>query len=466
MSTSRNSESYSLLILDEHLWKWIDACNYNDSLVSSPDREECQTLLKRILAVWPVLLKLITSSQASPRPPPWMAYMIRAADRLILAARDVPMKAIRVHIDELTGKISDIEQKSSQLVEHQVEKEKIVFMSNYSSCESDYHKAVEYWPVWEPRVRQDAIGIIRAKLDEFYSLIADRRRELEKMHLDQLTIRDKWSIMRSRLNPEIYEDSSAWWGSVIKPPSSSVPSGEELPETISISANRLCQIETGHLIETCRGLRRLHLNATASIGILRSTVQSETTPSIPWSILRSTCIDLIKELTLVFERRKSLSSPIILQSINIIDILLRLLFSHDLSQFDEEEYKYTTEISRLKNLVNGLGERGFNPSTDPVIARFTADEKDECMQAAIARYIGETQNRRDNEKNQQIQLLLQTQGNLNSLRDYRQTNYEAPWKDVWNSWSNVVGKGTPVPSGITTPFMTAVDGLPPLRYSS
>lgn len=466
MTTSRNSDSYSLLILDEHLWKWIDACNYNDSLLTSPDRDDCQTLLKRILAVWPVLLKLITTSHASPRPPVWLPYIIRAADRLILAARDIPMKAIRVQINELTDKISDIELKSSKLVDYQVEKEKLVFMSNYSACHSDFHQATEYWPAWEPRVRQEATSIVRAKLDEFYHLVSERRRELEKMHLDQLTIRDKWAAMRTRLNPERYEDSSAWWGSVIKPPKRRDDSSdEELPEFISMSEARIAAIQTLNLIETSRGVTRLHLNATAAMGMSNAISLTESTPSIPWSILRSTSIDLIKELTCVLERKKNTTNPIIPQSINIVDILLRLLFSHDLSQFDDDERKYSDEIINLRACINPSNT--FNPSLDPVVARFTADEKDECMKAAIEKYMGEAQSRADLQKMKQKDQLLAVQTKLNNLRDYRQINYETPWKDVWESWNKVIGSSVGS-SKVSTPNISSYtdNELPPLRYTS
>jgi len=454
---SRNSDTYSLLILDEHLWKWIDACSYSDSLMTQPDKEDNEILLKRILSVWPVLLKLINQAQSSNTPPSWLPYVIRAADRLILAARDIPMKAIRSSVDEILAKISEVESKTTQLIEMQVDKERLYFMSNYSAVESEIHKAVEYWPVWEPHVRNEAISVIRAKIAELQQIASERRLELEKMHLEQLNIRDRWAEMRIRLHPERYEDSSSWWGSAVKP-SRRVPYNPDselgIPEYVPVTDSRVQRIETTALIEATRSLTRIHLNSAAVIGMKKP--DDNPNIKIPWSILRTTCLELLRELTTVLERKKA-QTPIIVASVNMVDILLRLLYCYDLSQFDEEEREISDRIVALKAEIDKFNTNiaGLNPSTDPVVARFTVDEKRECMQAAIAKVMEESRSRWTKRRDELVTQLIAIQAKLNSILNYKHTNYENPWIEVWRGWSSVVSENmtNPLTSGVSTPHI-------------
>jgi hypothetical protein len=447
----RNSDTYSLLILDEHLWKWIDACSASDSLLSHPNKEDSHMLLKRILSIWPVLLKLMNLAQSSKFPPAWIPYVIRAADRLILAARDIPMKAIRASVDDILSKISEIESKSVQLVEMQVEKERLYFMSNYSSVESLIHKAVEYWPVWEPHVRNEALSVIRDKLNELHQQASDRRSELEKMHLDQLNIRDRWAEMRLKLHPEQYEDSSAWWGSAIKP-SRRVPINPDsdlgIPEYVVVTENRVNLLQITPILEASRSLTRIHLNSAAV---------ADGSQTIPWSLLRAACLELMRDLTVVIENRK-ITSSLIVASVNMIDILLRLLFCYDLSQFDEEEAAISDKILKAKEAIDEFNRNlsGLNPSGDAVVARFTADEKTECMQAAIAKFTLESRMRMEKRREELVNEVISLQAQLNTIQSYKQTNYENPWEDVWRGWSCIVGDNMTVvgsSSGISTPHV-------------
>ena len=450
----RNSDAYSLLILDEHLWRWIDACNYSDSLIAAPEREEFQVLLKRLLAVWPVLLKLLNAAQNSRRPPLWLPYVIRSADRLILAARDIPMKAIRYHVEELLTKVQEIEGKANQLVEIQVEKERLVFLSNYSSVCSEYHNATEYWPMWEPQVRTEAMNIVRAKLDEFQGLLTERRRELEKMHLEQISIRDRWMEMRLRLNPERYEDTNAWWGSVIRPmrPDLSADILGGIPEFVTISERLMTQLHPSNLIETSRALSKIHLSTSASVGVV-----ADPPAQIPWTILRSTCLDLLKELSQVIMKKKR-SSAIVLASLNMVDILLRLLYCHDLTQFDDEEQAMSAEIVKARGDAAALAKQAVNPSLDPVVAKFNADGKGECMQAAITRLMEGTRVRSQKEREEKAEVVLKLQAKLSALQAYRQTTFEVPWETVWAGWTKVIGPDGDGPMAEKNP--------PPLKYSS
>jgi len=453
---SRNRDAYSLLILDEHLWKWIDACSYSDSLLTQPNKEENQMLLKRILSIWPVLLKLMNLAQTSTTPPSWIPYVIRAADRLILAARDIPMKAIRASVDDILSRISEIESKSSQLIDMQVEKERLYFMSNYSAVESLVHKAVEYWPVWEPHVRNEALSVVRDKLNVLHQQASDRRSELEKMHLEQLNIRDRWAEMRLKLHPEQYEDSSAWWGSAIKP-SRRVPINPDsdlgIPEYVPLTEHRLHLLQVTPILEAARALTRIHLNSAAVAGIAPTDVTS----TIPWSLLRTACLELMRELSAVLDKKKVLS-PIVVASVNMVDILLRLLYCYDLSQFDEEEQTVSDDILKAKSAIDEfnkcLGE--LNPSGDAVVARFTADEKTECMQAAIAKFTMESRIGLEKRREELVNEIIALQAKLNVIQSYKQTNYENPWDDVWKGWSNIVGDNmTSVgpSSGVSTPHI-------------
>ena len=453
----RNSDSYSLLVLDEHLWKWIDACNNNDYMLSAPDRGDSEALLKRLLSVWPVLLKLLNSASSSQKAPLWMPYVIRAADRLFLAARDIPMKVARSQIDALLDQISDIEARANKLVEIQVEKEKIVFFGNYSSVSSEYHTAVDYWPIWEQQVREEAMRIVKEKLEELQKSVSLKRVDLEKMHLDQLTIRDRWAEMRGRLHPERYEDTTAWWGSIIKP--SHGASSEEflqgIPEFVSMSDAKLESIPVAYLTDTVRGLSRIHLNSTSAIGV-KSSVTTEGTAGVPWSILRSTCIDLLKELTLVVERKK-VNSPVVFASLNIADILLRLLYSHDTTQFEEEEQALSRLIMQARSEAENYSKllSNVNPSVDPVVARFAADEKAECVQAAIKQVMSRSRHRNGDKRDERIRNMIELQAKLNMLLAYKQANFEDPWVATWSSWRKIVGD---VKAESVEP--------PPLQYTS
>ena len=455
----RNSDSYSLLILDEHFWKWIDACNYNDSLLSSPERDDCRLLLKRTLAVWPVLLKLLNSTQTTIRPPVWLPYVIRAADRLFLVARDIPMKTIRAHVDEILQKISDVETRANELVEIQVEKERQAFFSSYSSVKSEHHSATDYWSVWEPHVRQEAMDVIKAKLDEFQALLTDRRRDLEKMHLDQLTIRDRWAEVRVRLHPERYEETGAWWGSMMRPTKETLMSDylHGIPEMLTLSEAQMMQITVTHINSASRGLSRIHLNASAAMNI---SVHSQETSQIPWSILRSACLDLLKELSFVVERKKPYS-PVIGASVNVIDILLRLLYCRDMTQFDDDEQTLSNQIIQARQEAERISssmEPGImNPGLDPVVARFTADEKAECVQAAIRKVMEDSKTRSVIKRDDHMRTVIELQARLNSLLAYKQTNFENPWETIWVAWRSIVGSDPKADDGRVPP---------PLQYQS
>ena len=455
----RNSDSYSLLILDEHFWKWIDACNYNDSLLSSPDRDDCRLLLKRTLAVWPVLLKLLSATQTSIKPPVWLPYVIRAADRLFLVARDIPMKTIRAHVDELLQKISDVETRANDLVEIQVEKEKQAFFSQYSAVKSDHHAATDYWTIWEPHVREEAMEIIKIKLDEFQTLLSERRRELEKMHLDQLTIRDRWSEVRVRLHPERYEETGAWWGSMMRPTKDTLMSDylHGLPEMLVLSEAQIMRITGNQIASALRGLSRIHLNASA---VLNMSTGTQETGQIPWSILRSACLDLLKELSQVVERRKSYS-PVVSASVNVIDILMRLLYCRDVTQFDDEEQLLSRQIVQARkdaeNCASNLEPGQVNPSLDPVVARFTADEKPECVQAAIRKVMEDSRTRNEVQRDDRMRTVIDLQSRLNSLIAYKQSNYESPWETTWVAWKAIIGSDPMADDGRLPP---------PLQYGN
>lgn len=450
---SRNSDAYSLLILDEHLWKWIDACNYNDSLLSSPDRDDCRILLKRTLSAWPVLLKLLGSIQAGQRPPVWLPYVIRASDRIFLVARDIPMKSIRGHVDELVQKISEIETRANELVEMQVEKEKLIFISTYSNVSSDHHSAIDYWPIWEPHVRGEALSVIKSKLEEFQCLLTDRRKDLERMHLEQLAIRDRWAEMRNRLNPERYEDSSTWWGSMVRPVKDTLKSDflNGIPELLSLPDSKLARIASAHVMNTSRGLSRIHLNTTSAM----SVSGKDGAPEIPWTILRSTCLDLLKELAIVVER-KVVFSPVVAASVNIIDILLRLLYCRDMTQFEEEEQSLSQKIlqARKDTEIFDQNIHGVNPSFDAVVARFTADEKAECVEAAIRKVMASSTSKNTSERDDRMRTLIELQAKLKTLQAYRTNNFELPWDATWVAWKRIVGEDA------------KLDGPPPLCYVS
>lgn len=455
----RNSDSYSLLVLDEHLWKWIDACSCKDYMLSAPDREDSEALLKRLLAVWPVLLKLLNSANNTQRAPLWMPYVIRAADRLFLAARDIPMKVVRSQIDALLDQISDIEARANRLVDTQVEKEKLVFFGNYSSVSSEYHAAVDYWPIWEQQVREEASRLVKEKLEELQKQVSQKRVDLEKMHLDQLTIRDRWAEMRTRLHPERYEDTSAWWGSIIKPLKGGMSEEflQGIPEFVSVSETRLESIPVAHVSDTVRGLSRIHLNSTSAIGV-KSSPANGVMETVPWSILRSTCIDLLKELGVVIEKKK-IRSPIVFASVNIIDILLRLLYSHDVTQFEDEEQSLSRLIMQARTDAENFGKMvtNLNPATDPVVARFTADEKPECVKAAINLLMSKSRNRNEGKRDERISNMIELQAKLNMLLAYKQANFEDPWIGTWTAWKRIVGGVTPDHPSVEPP---------PLQYTS
>lgn len=452
----RNSDSYSLLILDEHFWKWIDACNYNDSLLSAPDRDDCRLLLKRTLAAWPVLLKLLNAAQTCPRPPIWLPYVIRAADRLFLVARDIPMKAIRSHVDEILQKISEVESRANEIVEIQVEKEKVAFLGTYSGIKSDHHSAIEYWPIWEPKVRDEASKIVKAKLDEFQALLGERRKDLERMHLDQLTIRDRWAEVRQRLHPERYEESGAWWGSMVRPGKDTLMTDflRGIPEMLALSEADFSKIKSSQVIGTSRGLSRVHLNATSLLNLdLSASKQGD---QVPWSILRSVCLDLLKELSIACDR-KNVFSPVVIGSVNVIDILLKLLYCRDMTQFDDEEQLLSKQIIQARNEADECAKKlepvNVNPSLDPVVARFTADEKPECVQAAIRKVMEDSRNRNTVKRDDRMQAVITLQTKLNTLLTYRQTNFETPWDQIWIAWKGVVGS-------------EPVNEPPPLQYKT
>jgi hypothetical protein len=352
------------------------------------------------------------------------------------------MKAVRSHIDDLLSKISEVESRSNELVEIQVEKERVAFISAYGGVKSDHHSAVEYWPVWEPKVREEAIGIIRAKIDEFQTVLTDRRRELERMHLDQLSIRDRWSELRGRLHPERYEESGAWWGSMVRAGKDSLLSDylNGIPEMLPLSESQISQIRSNQILSTSRGLSRIHLNTTTVLSMDVSS--SKENNQVPWSILRSVCLDLLKELSLVIER-KNVFSPVVIASVNIIDITLRLLYCRDMTQFDEEEQTISRQISEARReaeeCASKLDPAKLNPGLDAVVARFTADEKPECVQAAIRKVMEDAKYRNTNRRDDCMQTVITLQSKLNTLLAYRQTNFETPWDSVWTAWRAIVG---------------------------
>lgn len=47
----------SLVSLDEHLTRWLDSCNLGEKTTEPTDAD---TLLRRVMAIWPSLLRLLT----------------------------------------------------------------------------------------------------------------------------------------------------------------------------------------------------------------------------------------------------------------------------------------------------------------------------------------------------------------------------------------------------------------------
>jgi hypothetical protein len=324
---------------------------------------------------------------------------------------------------------------------------------------SEHHSATDYWIVWEPHVRNEATDVIKTKLDEFQALLTDRRRDLEKMHLDQLTIRDRWAEIRVRLHPERYEEAGAWWGSMMRPTKETLMSDylHGIPEMLVLTESQLSQITETHINAASRGLSRIHLNASAVMNI---SSHSQETGQIPWSILRSACLDLLKELSFVVERKKPYT-PVIGASVNVIDILLRLLYCRDMTQFDDEEQSLSAQIIQARReaerIASNLEPGQLNPSLDPVVARFTADEKTECVQAALMKVMEDSKNRNSVLRDDHMRTVIELQAKLNSIIAYKQTNYENPWETIWVAWRAVVGSDPKADDGRVPP---------PLQYLS
>jgi hypothetical protein len=164
-------------------------------------------------------------------------------------------------------------------------------------------------------------------------------------------------------------------------------------------------------------------------------------------------LDLLKELAIVVERKVGYS-PVVAASVNIVDILLRLLYCRDMTQFDEEEQTLAGQVlqARKETEIFDQNIRGVNPSLDAVVARFTVDEKPECVEAAIQKVMTSSTSRNTSERDERMRSLIALQAKLKGLQDYRTNNFELPWDSTWAAWKKVIGEDP------------KLDPPPPLRF--
>ena len=409
-----NSKAAALLTFDEQLSLWM-----SPKVIVAPkveaDRTSADDILSELPKLWPFLLRILTEATQDYRTwPSWLRYAILATDRLILASRSIPLNQQELRVKSLMKLISDIDSKSSELIASQVSEEKGKFFSQYSTTESDVHKAVDYWPIWEHSIRELATKALNTKKQKLVDELIKEQSLVAHLDSQQAALRDKWSNLRSRL---VAADSlgaapeTSWWGSLRK---------STVREAITDWIEMPTTLDPGAISDFQDSLLRMQL----------ATNMRLSEPDSTWEKLRASTNRLV-EISLSQREVTQASGA----ALNIIDALLQLSYHHDDEGFAQEQRRLvrTMEENRAEIERTNQSEDAF--FKDAVVCKFFADSREVLADAAL-RHMRVEMARREKEQGEFKRLeIAKIDGQLRQLKMSQRLNFEEPWLKVQNDWA-------------------------------
>ena len=423
-----NSKILSLYSFDEQLGTWLGdpTGQKQEAQVFSPDKA-----LKQLSTVWPFVLKLLADATLSPDIPAWLPLALLSADRLILASRKLPVHRQERKLEALTKEIAALETNSQEMVEKAIATEKASFYASYGRVESEVHKAVDYWPVWEAESRDRAIRELERRRQTLRSAQAKERDVLATLHAQQASLRDKWFSLRKRL----WGENSSWWGRV------SGQTSNEQEEWIDFDLLRLNPILDGSISgsgpPTPPLLQTLYQFITR-LNIVSSLRLSDEASEPLWDALRLALGEIVQSAAVTYD-------PMLLCSmLNVIDALIGLLHAHDQEGLTLKISILSGRASNLQTEIAMMEKNAMAPSEDlilrdPVVSQFRADSRDRLAQAALSRVADAIRERMHKELSEKrVAFMAEVEG-LNQLMQARTRSFEEPWGAVLGQWAMVRG---------------------------
>jgi len=406
-----NSKAASLHSFDDQFKGWMKSTKApaNHPVVSAADET-----LAELTLLWPSLLKiLVDATQDYGSWPTWLRYAILTADRLLLSSRSIPLQQQEIRVKAALKQIADIESQTTELIAAQIADEKAKFFSQYGTFESDVHKATDYWPIWEERIRQLASSTLQEKLSQLRIELISEQAYVAELDSQQIQLRDKWSSLRSRL---VAADTlgvapeQSWWGSLRNPTSITEPLREWVEMPILLEKSSILSFQDS--------LRRMQLAASMH------NPESDLT----WQNLRLS-LNRLSDLSLASPATSEVGAA----ALNVVDALLNLVYFRDECQFSEKQRSLVRELELRKV---GL-ENSEDFLRDPVVSKFVADARQELIDAALAK-LKSAYLRKGKEAEEKRNLEISSINNqLRQLKSSRAQSFSDPWEALFGDWKKL-----------------------------
>ncbi|KAF4710126.1 hypothetical protein FOZ62_032447 [Perkinsus olseni] len=421
----------SLVSLDEHLSHWLDTCSLSEKTTEPSDAD---ALLRKVMAFWPSLLRLLTErtveqsngdalDPAGEEPDSVgsaaaLPLLVAACDVLMSVSRNVPIATVQSEIDSLQSEAAYIQTNAVPMISIEVTQAKEKFVKTYGGIGTEIHSCVDYWPVWEQQIRNDALDRLTGKVRELQASCDEKWNSLDQMEKIQAQVQEAWWDIRAQILLSVSpagKDSTHWTSSSSFMKGGSSDDGMESwrKKMARHEAEALLPIRDSstltrsHLVEVQRALSRLHITAGVA------ATQDE------WQGLKFQVVECINQLGRYLEhaterppaaetpiiqrasklrdRKGSVRHSLIVGVASLVDRLLRLLQFQDRQRYELAQRKLRKEVEHARDaLRESLEEErrimAQNPKAisvdlldDEVVRRFRVDGMTVLAEAALQR---------------------------------------------------------------------------------
>ncbi|KAF4664676.1 hypothetical protein FOZ61_000598 [Perkinsus olseni] len=479
----------SLVSLDEHLSHWLDTCSLSEKTTEPSDAD---ALLRKVMAFWPSLLRLLTERTVeqsngdaldpageepdSVGPAAALPLLVAACDVLMSVSRNVPIATVRSEIDSLQSEAAYIQTNAVPMISIEVTQAKEKFIKTYGGIGTEIHSCVDYWPVWEQQVRNDALDRLTGKVRELQASCDEKWNSLDQMEKIQAQVQEAWWDIRAQILLSVSpagKDSTHWTSS------SSFMKGGGSDDGMESWRKKMARHEAeallpirdsttltrSHLVEVQRALSRLHITAGVA------ATQDE------WQGLKFQVVECINQLGRYLEhgrerpptaeppimqrpskladRKASVRHSLIVGVASLVDRLLRLLQFQDRQRYELVQRKLRKEVEHARDaLRESLEEErrimAQNPKAisvdlldDEVVRRFRVDGMTVLAEAALQRARAMVTIKHKEKVEGCERLHLAAEARLAEAESRLEAAHAEPWERVMKAWQLFTGLDPP-----------------------
>ncbi|KAF4730924.1 hypothetical protein FOZ63_025828 [Perkinsus olseni] len=463
----------SLVSLDEHLSHWLDTCSLSEKTTEPSDAD---ALLRKVMAFWPPLLRLLTERTVDqsngdaldPTGEEPDSVGSAAALPLLVAACDVLMSVSRNVPIATTNAVP--------MISIEVTQAKEKFIKTYGGIGTEIHSCVDYWPVWEQQIRNDALDRLTGKVRELQAGCDEKWNSLDQMEKIQAQVQEAWWDIRAQILLSVSpagKDSTHWTSS------SSFMKGGGSDDGMESWRKKMARHEAeallpirdsstlkrSHLVEVQRALSRLHITAGVA------AAQDE------WQVLKFQVVECINQLGRYLEhvterplaaetpivqrasklrdRKASVRHSLIVGVASLVDRLLRLLQFQDRQRYELAQRKLRKEVEHARDaLRESLEEErrimAQNPKAisvdlldDEVVRRFRVDGMTVLAEAALQRARAMVTTKHKEKVEGCERLHLAAEARLAEAESRLEAAHAEPWERVMKAWQLFTGLDPP-----------------------